>query len=146
MSCGWTRRTTCTASTSGTTARDKDTWGYRIWQRRAEGTIETYIPARKGFRDDFDDFHFVRDATGTMYWVDRGTPCVVRKRSPGGPAVTIARASFRDVRWMTVTPQGTVYLVDLHDLVRVDAAGTVRTMPATSRTIAAASGVPTATR
>jgi len=52
----------------------------------------------------------------------------VRKRAPGGPAITIARASFRDVRWMTVTPQGTVYLVDLHDLVRVDAAGTVRTI------------------
>jgi hypothetical protein len=107
---------------------EKDTWGHRIWRRRANGTIETYIPAREGFRDDFDDFHFVRDATGTMYWVDRGTPCLVRKRGPGGQAVTIARAPFRDVRWMTVTARGTVFLVDRHDLVRVDPGGAVRTI------------------
>lgn len=107
---------------------EKDTWGHRIWRRRADGRIETYIPARKGFRDDFDDFHFVRDATGTMYWVDRGTPCVVRKRAPGGPPVEIARARFENVRWMTVTPEGIVYLVDLFDLVRIDPRGTVRTV------------------
>jgi len=107
---------------------EKNTWGHRVWRRRADGTIENYIPARKGFRDDYDDFHFVRDGGGTMYWVERGSPCVVRKRAPGGPAVAIARARFRNVRWMTVTPQGTVYLVDLHDLVRVDPGGAVRTI------------------
>ena len=107
---------------------EKDTWGHRVWRRRADGTIEDYIKARKGFRDDFDDFHFVRDASGTMYWVDRGEPTVLRKRAPGGPAVEIARAPFKNVRWMTATRQGTVYLVDLHDLVRIDPDGKVRTI------------------
>src|SRR5262245_329150 len=36
---------------------DLDTWGHRVWRRRANGTIEDYIPARAGFRDDADDFH-----------------------------------------------------------------------------------------
>jgi sugar lactone lactonase YvrE len=110
---------------------EKDTWGHRVWRRRADGRIEDYIAARTGFRDDHDDFHFVRDASGTMYWVDRGVkgaPSAVRKRAPGGPAVTIARARFENVRWMTVMSDGVVYLMNLFDLVRIDPGGTVRTV------------------
>lgn len=109
----------------------KDTWGHRVWRRLADGRVEDYIHARQGFRDDFDDFHFVRDGSGTMYWVDRGEAgkaSVVRKRAPGGKAVEIAHARFENVRWMTVTAEGVVYLMDLFDLVRVDPNGTVRTV------------------
>lgn len=103
-------------------------WGHRVWRLGADGTLADVIPARVGFRDDYDDFHFVRDGRGAMYWADRGEETAIRKRMPGGPVTTIARAPFRDVRWMTATADGTVFLVDRHDLVRVDPDGEVRTV------------------
>ncbi len=96
-----------------------DRWGHRVWKLAADGKLTDVIPARQGFRDDYDDFHFVRDRQGSIYWVDRGEPDVIRKRSPEGVVTTLATAPFEDVRWMTVTPEGTVYLVDRQDLVRI---------------------------
>jgi hypothetical protein len=104
------------------------TWGHRVWRRAPDGTLTDAIPARKGFREDYGDCSFVRDTSGTMYWADRGNPTVIRKRLSGGRVDVIARANFRDVRWMTVTPDGVVYLMDLYDLVRITSDGAVRTL------------------
>ncbi len=52
----------------------------------------------------------------------------IRRRSPEGKVTTIAGAKFQDVRWMTVTPDGTVYLIDLYDLTRLTPDGAVRTV------------------
>ena len=103
-------------------------WGHRVWRLGADGSLVDLIPARKGFRDDYDDFHFVRDRSGSTYWADRGEPTVIRKRFPNGEVHTLATANFTNVRWMTVTPEGTLYLVDLHDLVRITPAGIVQTV------------------
>ncbi len=105
-----------------------DKWGHRVWRLSSDGKLTDLIPARQGFLDDYDDFHFVHDGTGTAYWVHRGDTTAIKKRSPEGKVTTIATARFQNVRWMTVTPQGIVYLVDLHDLVRVAPDGTVRTI------------------
>lgn len=105
-----------------------DRWGHRVWKLTTDGTLTDIIPSRPGFRDDYDDFYFVRDREGAQYWVERGEPCVVRKRDPNGAITDLARASFRNVRQMTVTPAGTLYLVDLHDLIRIDSDGTARTV------------------
>lgn len=103
-------------------------WGHRVWKLGSDGTLIELIPARKGFRDDYDDFHFVHDRFGAMYWADRGKPTVIRKRSMNGEVHTLATANFTNVRWMTVTPEGILYLVDLHDLVRITPDGTVQTV------------------
>jgi hypothetical protein len=60
-----------------------------------------------------------------MYWADRDHSRVV-KRSPDGRVTTLMRAPFRDVRWMTATPAGVIYLVDYHDLIRVEPDGKFR--------------------
>src|SRR5438874_11963464 len=39
-----------------------------------------------------------------------------------------ARGKFRDIRWMTATPNGTVYLIDAVDLVQVTPNGAIRTV------------------
>ena len=103
-------------------------WGHRVWRLGSDGTLIDLIPARKGFRDDYDDFHFVHDRSGAAYWADRGEPTVIRKRSPDGEVHTLATANFTNVRWMTVTSEGTLYLVDLHDLIRITPDGTVQTV------------------
>ena len=101
-------------------------WGYRVWRRTPEGAISDVIPARQGFREDYGDFSFVRDRHGSMYWAIRGDTTIIRKRSSGGVITDIVRAKFNDVRWMTVTPEGVLYLIDLYDLVRISPDGEMK--------------------
>jgi hypothetical protein len=102
-----------------------DTWGHRVWRLSPDGELTDVIPAREGFREDYGDFFYVRDRHGNMYWADRGEMVVIRKRSPEGMVSVIVQARFRDVRWMTVTSEGTVYLIDRHDLVRITSNGKI---------------------
>ncbi|MBI4417902.1 MAG: SMP-30/gluconolactonase/LRE family protein, partial [Ignavibacteriales bacterium] len=104
-----------------------DKWGHRVWRLRADGKLTDIIPARGGFREDYNDVCFVRDRQGSQYWIDR-TEKAVRMQSSDGMIRTLAVSNFRNVRWMTVTPGGIVFLVDLHDLVRVGRDGSVRTI------------------
>lgn len=96
-------------------------WGHYVWRLSAGGKLETIIPPRQGFRDDYRDFSFVRDRAGNMYWAEReAQPIVIRKRAPDGTTTDFgADAGLADVRWMTATPEGTVYLIDVVDLVRI---------------------------
>jgi hypothetical protein len=94
-----------------------DRWGHRVWRRAPDGTVRDVVPATVGFRTSLS---FVRDAAGNMYWNDRG---MVRR---GLAPLTPRR--FADIRSMTVSAGGDVYLIDGHDLVRIGADGAVRTL------------------
>jgi sugar lactone lactonase YvrE len=110
-----------------------DTWGSRVWRRTPDGRVVDIVPAHPGFNDTYS---FVRDRAGTMYWAAREKN-EIQKRTPDGHIVTVARHNFRDVRWMTVTPDGTVYLIDRVDLLRVTPDGRVATV---ARNVSAGSG------
>ena len=99
-----------------------DTWGSRVWRRSPDGRVVDIVPAHPGFNDTYS---FVRDDAGNMYWAAREKN-EIQKRTPDGHIVTVARHDFRDVRWMTVTPAGTVYLIDSLDLLEVRPTGAVR--------------------
>ena len=101
-----------------------ETWSHSVWKRSPAGAVTTVIPRRGGV---LRDYAFVRDRAGTMYWVDRAASTVV-KRPSGGRASVMARARFSDVRWLTVTGAGTVYLIDYHSLIRVGQDGEVTTV------------------
>jgi len=100
------------------------TWGYAVWKRTSDGRVSFVLPPRTGFNEDFS---FVRDAAGNQYFAvhDRNE---IRRRSPDGRTITMARAPFKDIRWLSVTPNGVVYLIDLLDLVRVTPDGKVTTI------------------
>ena len=103
------------------------TWGHRVWKRTKDGVVRDVIPAREGF---LTDYSFVRDRAGVMYWADRGPKTVVKKRTLDGTIAVHATGPFRDIRWMTVTPEGVVYLVDSGRLVRIEVDGRVSTVVA----------------
>jgi hypothetical protein len=89
-----------------------------VWRRTPDGRVTDVIPARAGFREDYGDFSFVRDAAGVMYWVDRRSN-LVKKRAPGGSPVTMSGRTFPEASWMTVSPAGRVCLVvglDVHEV------------------------------
>ena len=84
-------------------------WGHRVWCLKRGGTLVDVIPAREGF---LRDYSFVRDRAGNMYWADRGAQTVIKKRSPDGKINVHATADFRQVSWMTATPDGVLFLMD----------------------------------
>jgi sugar lactone lactonase YvrE len=100
-------------------------WGHRVWKRTKDGAIVDVIAAREGF---LTDYSFVRDRTGVMYWADRGEKTVVKRRALDGSIKVHATGPFKDVRWMTVTPDGVVYLVDRGRLMRIATDGAVSTV------------------
>lgn len=104
-------------------------WGHRVWRLGPDGSLRDVLPARPGFLPD-DGYSFVRDGTGTHYWADSRAPVQLRKRLPDGSVVLHSRGPFTDVRWMTATAEGVVFLVDARDLKRVEPDGTVRTLVA----------------
>jgi hypothetical protein len=97
-------------------------WGHRVWRRSPDGTLIDLVPARQGFRDDHDEFHFDRDGRGRMYWIDRDERSEIRRREIDGRVTTLAHNVQRPGR-MTVTPDGTVYYLEADDLLRIDASG-----------------------
>jgi streptogramin lyase len=100
-----------------------DTWGSRVWRRSPDGRVVDVVPAHAGF----NDYSFVRDRAGNSYFADRARNAI-RIRKPNGEAADLARGHFRDIRWMTVTPEGTVYFVDTLDLMRVTPDGRLTTV------------------
>jgi DNA-binding beta-propeller fold protein YncE len=102
-----------------------DQWGHYVWRLGRDGKLARIIPAREGFPKDYS---FVRDDAGNMYWAERGPRTTIRKGAPHGAITTLVTASFRDVRWMTATADGTIYLVDFHDLKRIDRDGRLTTV------------------
>jgi hypothetical protein len=106
-----------------------DKWGHRVWCLKADGTLLQIISSREGFREEYKDFFFLRDRAGNMYWADRSEPTVIRKRTPDGVITDLCKThNFRDVRWMTVSAEGTVYLTDDDDLRRITPDGVVATI------------------
>jgi hypothetical protein len=103
-------------------------WWHRVWKLSPDGKLRDFIPERQGFLDDYNDFHFVHDGRNNFYWAARGDTTVIRRRGSDGKVVSIASARFQDVRWMTASHDGTVYLVDLYELVRVTPDGVVKTL------------------
>ncbi len=103
-----------------------DKWGHYVWKLSAEGKLEQVLPPREGF---LQNYSFVRDRSGNMYWADRGDTTIIRKRAPEGTITDLCRThDFRDVRWMATSAEGTVYLIDDGDLRCVTPAGEVRTL------------------
>ena len=103
-------------------------WGHYVWRRSPDGRVEKVIGPTEGF---LTNYSFVRDAVGNMYWADRearGGPAI-RKRLADGAIITVLQStSFRDIGFMTCSPDGTIYLIDRSDLIRVSTNGRMRVL------------------
>jgi hypothetical protein len=89
-------------------------WGHFVWRRGSDGKVVAITNRRTGF---LRDMSFVRDAAGNMYMADDARKRVL-KRTPAGVESTVA-SGLTAIHWMTVSPAGTVYLVDGGDVVRI---------------------------
>jgi len=87
-------------------------WGHYYWRRSPAGKVDRIVPAHEPFKNERDP-SFVRDRAGNQYWADRAHNAIMKNDK------VLARGQFRDIRWMTATPEGTVYFIDTFDLMRV---------------------------
>ncbi len=105
-----------------------DRWGHRVWARALDGRITDVVAARRGFLADHGD-SLVRNAAGAMFWVDRKAGHVFKRRAPDGTVADVGRCNdCRDVRWLTVGPDDTVYFADRHALRAMAPGGQARTL------------------
>ncbi|NOT75053.1 MAG: hypothetical protein HOP08_09000 [Cyclobacteriaceae bacterium] len=101
-------------------------WFHYVWKLSPDGNISKIIPETKGF---LEDYSFVRDHFGRMYWADRSKECqkVARKNSDSS-ITTLGDQCFHNIRYMTSNDHGEVYVVDFQDLKKVDNSGKVKTI------------------
>lgn len=100
-----------------------DTWGHYVWKYSADGKFEKIIPDREGF---LTNYSFVRDKQGNMYEANRENKCQkVTRINTDGTLTILGDECLENIRWMTVTGDGIVYLVDLYDLKKIDQQGRV---------------------
>ena len=93
------------------------------------GVVSDVISARPGFLSDYHDFSFTRDAAGAMFWMEGSKPAQLRMKQQGGEAVTLASLDFTNQSWLSVMPDGTVYVSEGGVLWRVRAGAPPTRLP-----------------
>ncbi len=102
-----------------------DKWGHRVWSLKKDGRVVELIPAREGFQRDYS---FIRDGAGSMYWAERGAISTIKMRMPDGSICDRAQGRFQGIGRMIAMPDGTLYLMDRADLVRIEKDGRIKTL------------------
>lgn len=104
----------------------KNTWGHYAWKFSADGELTKVIPDTEGF---LENYSFVRDHHGRMYWADRSSPCQKVARLNADNTITrLGNDCFHNIRKIEVLPDGSVIFVDFQDLKKVDSRGHVQTV------------------
>ena len=100
----------------------KDTWGYYVWCLENSGKLVKILKPTEGFRNEYS---FVRDKAGNMYWAERFTVSRFKKKTPRGQVTTLAEGKFKEIRWMHATPEGNLFFIDWQDLYKIDTTGRI---------------------
>lgn len=114
-----------------------DKWGHYVWKKSSDGMVEKVIPDKEGF---LSDYSFVRNHEEKMFWADRGEKCQHLMTKNKNEIEKLTGECFADIRWMTVSEKGNIYLVDKFDIKRVtpDAKVTVMAEKINERTFSQA--------
>jgi hypothetical protein len=96
-------------------------WGHYFWRRSPSGRVDRIVASHEPFKNEHDP-SFVRDRAGNQYWADRAHNAIMKNTT------VLARGNFRDIRFMTATPDGVIYFIDTFDLMRVTPDGRLSTV------------------
>lgn len=99
-------------------------WGHYVWRRDAAGKINKVRPDKEGF---LSDYSFVR-YNQQMFEADRTGKCQRLKIIEKGVSRFLSDYCFEDIRWMTVSLAGNIYLVDKTSVKKVTQSGKVETL------------------
>ena len=96
-----------------------DTWGHYTWCLKNDGTL-IKDEAKEGF---LENYGFLRDSSGNMYWIERFTVSKFKKKTRDGNISTIAEGKFGNIRCSYCTKNGIIYFVDLDKLYKLTPEG-----------------------
>jgi hypothetical protein len=100
-----------------------DKWGHYVWKLFRSGRLEKIVPPTEGF---LETYSFVHDDHGNMFKADRTKPCQhVVKLTSNNKESQVAEYCFDDIRWMTASQKGNIFLIDRMDLKRISPGGEV---------------------
>ncbi|MES2773582.1 MAG: hypothetical protein V4722_05335 [Bacteroidota bacterium] len=95
-----------------------NTWGHYVWRLHSGGKLDTVVEPSPGF---LEHYSFTRDSADNMYWAQRSVPeSRIEKMTPQGVVTTLYEGTFKNIRWIHVSPGGVVYVVDLTDLYKIE--------------------------
>ena len=97
-----------------------DTWGSYAWCLQPNGKLDTVVAIHEGF---LEHYSFNRDMHGNQYWVERGPVSRIMKKMVTGNISVLTAGSFKDIRWIHVSPEGMIYFIDLLDPYSIDSNG-----------------------
>lgn len=101
-------------------------WGYYVWKLSGSGVLEKVIQPTAGFPENYG---FARDPYDRTYWADRSDKCQhIIFRDNESNKEKLSDHCFDDIRWMTASPKSNIFLIDRHDLKKVNAQGIVQTL------------------
>lgn len=96
-------------------------WGHYLWRYSTNGRFEKIKPDTEGFREDYS---FVRDHLGNMYWANRDKDCQqVIQMDKRMNKRKVSATCFENIRWMYVNSKGELLFADFQDLIKIDQQG-----------------------
>ncbi|TAL44944.1 MAG: hypothetical protein EPN92_08110, partial [Chitinophagaceae bacterium] len=90
-----------------------NTWGHYVWCLKNTGELVKETEPTEGF---LDNYSFVRDSAGNMYWVERFTVTRFMKKSPDGKVTKLAEGKFGFIGWIYATANGNIYFTESNKL------------------------------
>lgn len=99
-----------------------DTWGHYVWCLKSDGKLVKVKEPSAGF---LQEYSFVRDREGNMYWLEHWKESRFKKRTLSGEIITLAEGKFNSVSWIFANSDGSVYFINQNDLYKIDKSGNV---------------------
>ncbi len=101
-----------------------DIWSHYVWRYSAGDRFEKIKPTTKGF---LEDYSFVCDHVGTMFWANRDKDCQqVVRMDVRKTKKLVTDACFENIRWMYTNKNGDLLFIDFQDVVKIDKQGNVK--------------------
>ncbi len=93
-----------------------NTWGHYVWCFHRDGRLTKIVESKEGF---LENYGFLRDSAGNVYWVERFTESRFKKKTPQGVITTVGTGKFADIRWSYCNKAGTLFFADEDKLYRL---------------------------
>ena len=103
----------------------KNTWGHYTWCLKNNGELVKDIEPTEGF---LNNYSFVRDSAGNMYWVERFTTSKIMKKSMSGEITKLIEGKFGFIGWLFSTKTGIFYFTENNKLHRLLPDGKLETV------------------
>ncbi|MBL7863619.1 MAG: hypothetical protein JNK10_02005 [Cyclobacteriaceae bacterium] len=105
----------------------KNTWSHYVWKlTTSTARVEKVIPDKEGLRENYS---FVRDHFGTMYWQGGNEHCqTIERKGRNNQVARVGSSCFENIRAMHALADGSLAVVDFQDLKQVDKQGKVTTI------------------